>query len=103
MGVSPGRGAAGPCKRLGGADKAASHCWGLVWENHTPRGWWYVLGSGSSSSSSRGGGSRIRKRSSYSQAWERRQQRQGRGLGLWKEAPERQGPAGPWGTVPRMG
>lgn len=86
MGVSPGRGAAGPCKRLGGADKAASHCWGLVWENHTPRGWWYVLGSGSSSS--HGSGSRIRKRSSYSQAWERRQHRQGRGLGLWKEALE---------------
>lgn len=70
-------------QEAGGADKAASHCWGLVWGNHTPKGWWYVLGSGGS-----GSGSRIRKRSSYSQAWERRQHRQGRGLGLWKEALE---------------
>lgn len=36
-----------------GRDQAASHCWGLVWGNHTPRGWWYVLGSGRSSSGSR--------------------------------------------------
>lgn len=64
----------------GALDKSVSHCWGLVWGNHTPRGCWCVLGSGSSSR-----GSRISKRSNYSQAWERRQHRQGRGLGLWKD------------------
>lgn len=97
LGVSPGRGAAGPGRRLmrESQDKAVSHYWGLVWGNHTPRGWWCALGSSSSSSS----GCR-RRRSSHSQAWERRQLRQGRGLGPWKEALQGQGLAGPRGTVP---
>lgn len=95
--MSPGRGAAGPGRRLmrESQDKAVSHYWGLVWGNHTPRGWWCALGSSSSSSS----GCR-RRRSSHSQAWERRQLRQGRGLGPWKEALQGQGLAGPRGTVP---
>lgn len=78
----------------GSQKKAASHYWGLVWGNHTPRGWWCALGSSSSSSGCR------RRRSSHSQAWERRQHRQGRGLGPWKEALQGRGPAGPRGTVP---
>lgn len=42
-------------QEAGGADKAVSHCWGLVWGNHTPRGWWYVLGSGRSGSAAAAG------------------------------------------------
>lgn len=97
---------AGGCWALQGAqgegsDQAASHRWGLVWGNHTPRGWRCMLDNGRSSSGSR---RRRKRRNSHSQAWERRRQRrQEEGAGSLEGGSGRTRSGRNPGNCPRVG
>lgn len=73
----------------GGRGKAASHHQGLVWGNHTPRGWRCVPGGGSRSGGGGKGGEAARARPGRGEG----STGTGRGLGPWKDKVRQK----PWG------